>query len=185
MGKMENIKSLENYSFLQKNASKFECENGGEWTQSQQWAGAFLGATMVTSCALGSVFLIPCRNSRFYVLLSNCLVALAISTASGASFFQLAPSAVGLDDDEMTQPFVIVPASVMCLVFWYCLTLDKIKASFKREFDVKSGRRSIISFDKIKTDDNEEESCMGKGPCRGLRKGCRENYSVVLHVNQI
>ena len=100
-----------------------------EWGQSEQWAGAFLGATMVTSCALGSVCLIPCRHSRFYLLLSNCLVALAISTASGAAFFQLAPSALGLDDDEMTEPFVILPASVMCLAFWYCLTNDKIKAS--------------------------------------------------------
>ena len=106
-----------------------------DWGQSQQWAGAFLGATMVTSCALGSVVLIPCRHSRFYLLLSNCLVALAISTASGAAFFQLAPSALGLDDDEMAKPFVIVPASVMCLVFWYCLTVDKIKASCKRRYD--------------------------------------------------
>ena len=85
----------------------------------------------------------------------------------------------------MTQPFVIVPASVMCLVFWYCLTLDKIKASFKRDFDVKSGRKSSISIDVSKTDDNEEESCMGKGPCRGLSKGYRNKDSAVLHVNQI
>ena len=106
-----------------------------EWGQSQQWAGAFLGATMVTSCALGSVCLIPCRHSRFYLLLSNCLVALAISTASGAAFFQLAPSALGLDDDEMTEPFVILPASIMCLVFWFCLTIDKIKANWKRNYD--------------------------------------------------
>ena len=35
----------------------------------------------------------------------------------------------------MTEPFVILPASIMCLVFWYCLTLDKIKANFKRNFD--------------------------------------------------
>ena len=54
----------------------------------------------------------------FYVKFSNCLVALAISTASGASFFQLAPSALGISEKEMTQPPVIVPATVMCLVFW-------------------------------------------------------------------
>ena len=111
------------------------CDDTEDWGQAEQWAGAFLGATMVTSCALGSVCLIPCRHSRFYLLLSNCLVALAISTASGAAFFQLAPSALGLDDEEMTEPFVILPASIMCLVFWYCLTLDKIKANFKRNFD--------------------------------------------------
>ena len=99
-----------------------------------------------------------------------------------ASFFQLAPSAVGLDDDEMTQPFVIVPASVMCLVFWYCLTLDKIKASFKRDFDAKAGRQSSISIDVSKTDDNEEESCMGKGPCSGLSKGCRDKDSTVFYM---
>merc|ERR1711868_218287 len=74
--------------------------DGCELDQAKKWAGAFLGATLVTSCALGSICLIPCRHSRFYLMLSNCLVALAISTASGASFFQLAPSALGLDDSE-------------------------------------------------------------------------------------
>ena len=71
----------------------------------------------------------------------------------------------------MTQPFVIIPASVMCLVFWYCLTLDKIKASCKRDYEAKSGRKSIISLSEVETDRKEEESCMGKGPCRGLSKG--------------
>merc|ERR1712021_6894 len=90
-----------------------ECPPPEELDKATKWAGAFLGATLVTSCALGSICLIPCRHSRFYLLLSNCLVALAISTASGAAFFQLAPSALGLDDDEMAKPFVIVPACVL------------------------------------------------------------------------
>ena len=117
-----------------------ECPPPEELDKATKWAGAFLGATLVTSCALGSICLIPCRHSRFYLMLSNCLVALAISTASGASFFQLAPSALGLSDSEMADTFVILPATIMCLVFWYCLTLDKIKVSFKRQYDERSNQ---------------------------------------------
>ena len=51
--------------------------------------------------------------------------------ASGASFFQLAPSALGLDDSEMADEFVILPATVMCLVFWYCLTVWCLHKSHK------------------------------------------------------
>ena len=38
----------------------------------------------------------------------------------------------------MADSFVIMPASIMCLVFWYCLTMDKIKASFKRDYDERN-----------------------------------------------
>lgn len=148
-----------------------ECPPPEELDQATKWAGAFLGATLVTSCALGSICLIPCRHSRFYLMLSNCLVALAISTASGASFFQLAPSALGLSDAEMADNFVILPASVMCLVFWYCLTIDKIKASFKRGYDE---RNNIVQTNQGHSheieEDEKQESCMGQGPCRGLGK---------------
>ena len=113
-------------------------------TKAQKWGGAFIGATMVTSCALGSLCLIPCRNSMFYVKLSNVLVALAISTASGASFMQLAPSALGISEEEMTNAPVIIPATTMCLVFWYCLTMDKIKSFMKHKVEAirKNSRQS-------------------------------------------
>ena len=115
-------------------------------TKAQKWGGAFLGATLVTSCALVSLCLIPCRKSMFYVKFSNCLVALAISTASGASFFQLAPSALGIPENEMTQAPVIIPATVMCLVFWYCLTMDKIKAFLRnKSLKLSKSRNSRIS----------------------------------------
>ena len=92
---------VDNETKLEDEIEPTECPPPEELDQATKWAGAFLGATLVTSCALGSICLIPCRHSRFYLMLSNCLVALAISTASGASFFQLAPSALGLSNGSL------------------------------------------------------------------------------------
>ena len=82
------------------------------------------------------------RISSFLCNRKPLKVALAISTASGASFFQLAPTALGVPEKQMTQPFVIVPATVMCLVFWYCLTIDKIKDFLKIKAEKKRQKRS-------------------------------------------
>ena len=74
----------------------------------------------------------------FYIKLSNFLIGLAIGTASGTAFLELAPSSLGIPEDEMTQAPVMVSGTLMCAMFWFCLTMDKIKLFIKKKVENKS-----------------------------------------------